>query len=247
MCTSTTPPEMNSGKKNSYYYSQQQMGIDRRTKKLIVDRCAPFIKGEYILDLGYVDGLWTDVLEPKGFNIDIVEGAIEHCEYARKKYHQNTKIKVHHTLFEEYVPTQKYDTIIAGDMIRYLANPIDFLNKIQSWLTDNGILIVTVPNSRSLHRRIGALMNLETTPTSANQRDIEVGNLRSYDRYEFRNLLLSSGYKISALHGCFLKPLSSQQIESWTDDMLNAWLLLGDELEDYAWFLYAICKVQKPT
>jgi hypothetical protein len=127
-------------------------------------------------------------------------------------------------------------------MLRYLHDPAAFLATMRDALAPGGRLIATIPNSRSLHRRIGTLMNLEASPTEANQRDQEVGNLRGYDRYEFRQLLLSAGLEIEQLHGCFLKPLSSTQIEGWSDDLLRAFLLLGDELEDYCWFLYAVCK-----
>ena len=47
-------------KGDEYYYSTQQMGIDRRTKNFVVERCRPFIRGPKVLDLGFVDGSWTD-------------------------------------------------------------------------------------------------------------------------------------------------------------------------------------------
>jgi hypothetical protein len=30
-------------------------------------------------------------------------------------------------------------------------------------------------------------------------------------------------------------------MEGWDDALLRAFLMIGDELEDYCWFLYAIC------
>jgi trans-aconitate methyltransferase len=222
-----------------YYYTPLQLGIDRSIKRFIIERCLPFINGPYVLDLGYVDGDWTEAARQKNCHVDIVEGAQRHVEEAQKAYSSQPEVRIFHQLFQEFKPDRIYNTIIAGDMIRYLEDPEGFLNGLQSCLADDGRLIVTVPNSRSLHRRIGSLMNLEATPTQSNQRDKEVGNQRSYDRYEFRNLLLSSGYEIEALHGCFLKPLSSQQMSEWDEKMLRAFLLMGDELEDYGWFLYA--------
>jgi hypothetical protein len=127
-------------------------------------------------------------------------------------------------------------------MVRYLDDPAAFLATAQHWLEDDGTLIVTVPNSRSLHRRVGALMNMETTPTQANARDTEVGNRRGYDRYDLRHLLHQAGLEVVTLRGCFLKPLSSAQMEGWSDELLRAFLDVGDELEDYAWFLYAVCR-----
>ena len=225
-----------------YYHTPQQLGIDRRTKQLVLDRCLPFVRGPRVLDLGHVDGQWADALLGLDCRVDIVEGAARHVEHARRAYAANPAVRVFHCLFQEYQPDIRYDTIVAGDMLRYLPDPAAFLRQASGWLNADGRLIATLPNSRSLHRRIGALMNLEATPVQANQRDQEVGNRRSYDRYEFRNLLLEGGLTIEALHGCFLKPLSSAQMESFSDKLLNALRDVGDELEDYCWFLYAICR-----
>jgi hypothetical protein len=32
----------------------------------------------------------------------------------------------------------------------------------------------------------------------------------------------------------------------WSDVMLRAFLDVGNELEDYCWFLYAVCRVRGP-
>lgn len=225
-----------------YYHSAQQEGIDNRTKLFVVERCLPFIKGNKVLELGYIDGLWTDCVLQKGFEVEIVEGAKKNIDHACYKYSGNPKVMIHHCLFQEYQPMHLFDTILAADIIRYIEDPVKFLATTKKWLKDDGILIVSVPNSRSLHRRIGSLMGFESTPVALNERDKEVGNLRSYDRYEFRDVILKSGYFIKTLRGCFLKPLSSQQMDSWDDKLLRAFLNIGDELEDYCWFIYAICK-----
>jgi SAM-dependent methyltransferase len=225
-----------------YYHTPQQLGIDNRTKRFVIERCAPFVKGPKVLELGYVDGEWTDIILAHAPSVDIVEGASRHVEHARARYAGNARLRVFHSLFQEFEPDDKYDTVIAGDMLRYLPDPVSFLKQVRDWLQDDGRLIATIPNSRSLHRRVGSLMNMESTPTQLNQRDIEVGNRRTYDRYEFRSLMVQSGYTIQQLRGCFLKPLSSTQMENWSDELLRAFLDIGDELEDYCWFIYAICQ-----
>ncbi|HEV2915731.1 MAG TPA: methyltransferase domain-containing protein [Pyrinomonadaceae bacterium] len=230
-----------------YYHTPLQLGIDNRTKQFVVERCEPYIRGPRVLELGYVDGLWTDaILGRGGCKVDIVEGAERHAEHARARYSGRDDVRIFHQLFQEFEPTGTYDTIIAGDMLRYLPDPAAFLAHARQWLEDDGRLIATIPNSRSLHRRIGALMNMEPTPTRANRRDVEVGNLRSYDRYEFRHLLLEGGFEVKMLRGCFLKPLSSAQMQDWDDQLLRAFLDLGDELEDYCWFIYAVCHKRRP-
>lgn len=231
----------NAIKGQNYYYSQQQQGIDRRTKELVINRCKPFLLGPQVLDLGFVDGCWTDYLLECGWEVDIVEGARKHVE-AALNYYQSNKVTVHHAMFESFQPSRRYNSVIAGDILRYIKDPVPFLRNVRDWLMPEGRLIVTVPNSHSLHRRIGTLLGMESHPANANVRDVEVGNLRSYDRYLLRNELRSAGFNIIELRGCFLKPLSSSQMNDWSDELLSAFLEIGDELEDYAWFLYAVCE-----
>jgi 2-polyprenyl-3-methyl-5-hydroxy-6-metoxy-1,4-benzoquinol methylase len=228
----------------NYYHTPQQAGIDNRIKQLIIGRCEPFIKGPKVLELGYIDGIWTDVILRHGCSVDIVEGASRHVEHARKRYAEDAAVRVYHHLFQEFTPEEQYDTVVAGDMLGCLPDAARFLQQAAGWMKPEGHLIATVPNSRSLHRRIGALMNIEATPTEINKLYREVGNHGSYDKYEFRHLLLSSGLRIKALHGCFLKPLTSAQIESWSDDLLRAFAEIGDELEDYCYYIYAVCQKQ---
>src|SRR5205085_11608073 len=140
-----------------YYHTPLQSGIDNRTKSYVVERCAPFIRGGRVLELGYVDGLWTSKILKRGCNVDIVEGATRHVEHARDNFGGNSAVRIFHTLFQQFEPNTTYDTIIAGDMLRYLPDAAAFLQTVKGWLNSDGRLIATIPNSRSLHRRIGAL------------------------------------------------------------------------------------------
>jgi len=229
-------------KATPYYYSKQQQGIDRRTKDLVIRRCAPFLRGPAVLDLGFVEGGWTDHVVGQGWRCEVVEGAKRHVEFARRRYARQKNVIIRHSLFENFQASRRYDCIIAGDILRYIPDPVAFLSRLRGWLARKGRLIVTVPNSRSLHRRIGTLLDLEGHPEQANARDREVGNLRGYDRYQLRRELEAAKLRVIELRGCFLKPLSSRQMSGWSDDLLEAFLKIGDELEDYAWFLYAVCE-----
>lgn len=227
---------------SSYYYSDQQQGIDRRLKNLIIQRCLPHLRGPSVLDLGYVDGSWTDPILERGWTVHIVEGAERHVQHARQRYADRKDVQIEHVRFEDFRAKRQYDCIVAGDILRYVPEPVAFLRLLREALTPAGRLIATVPNSRSLHRRIGTLLGMETHPAAANMRDKEVGNLRSYDRYQLRHELTSAGLRVLELRGCLLKPLASEQMCDWSDELLGAFLEIGDELEDYAWFLYGICE-----
>lgn len=48
---------------------------------------------------------------------------------------------------------EKFDVVIAGEIIEHLPNPGRFLERARAHLADGGELIVTVPNARSLDSR----------------------------------------------------------------------------------------------
>jgi len=211
-----------------------------------MERCLPWVRGPRVLDLGFVEGAWTDALLGLGHRVDVVEGASRHVAFAQKKYAGESRVRIFHALFQEFEPTDLYDTIVAADMLRYLPDAQAFLQRARGWLATEGRIVVTVPNRRSFHRRIGALLGLEASLDEANARDREVGNRRTYDRYELRDLLNRSGFRTQILQGAFLKPLSSAQMDQWSDELLRAFLEIGDELQDYTWFLWAVARPAVP-
>src|SRR5215470_9462660 len=119
-----------------YYHSPQQLGIDNRTKRFVIERCEPYLKGPRVLELGYVDGEWTDVLVAKRFQVDVVEGAAAHVEHARARFAGQPSVRIFRALFQEFDADGIYDCIVAGDMLRYLPEPATFLRRAAGWLKD---------------------------------------------------------------------------------------------------------------
>ena len=50
--------------------------------------------------------------------------------------------------FEDFFTDQKYDTIVHSHVFEHIYNPINFLNKINSMLVDNGNHFLTLPNMK---------------------------------------------------------------------------------------------------
>jgi len=229
----------------SYYFSEQQLGIDNRTKKLVMEQIIPYIKEPKVLELGFVDGMFTDIMLTRGLDVTVVEGAEKHVTYAKNKYKDKKNVSIIHSYFETFTTQDKYNTILGGDMIQFLDDPVAFFSKAKNWLDDDGVLIVTTPNRRSFHRRIGAYLKILSNPEDVSINDKKTGNLTMYDAYQLHDVLVQSGLCVHFVRGCFLKPLSSNQIKDWDDNLLRAFLKIGDELGDYGWFLIAYCSKQR--
>ena len=225
----------------SYYFTSQQTGIDNRFRERMIRRCLKHLQGSEVLELGFMDGQWTDQFLAKGCNVTVVEGATKMIEYAKEKYAGDNRVKTNHSLFEDFAPKQKFDTILMGGMLKHLPEPGKLLRRSLEWLNPNGVLIATTPNPRSMHRRIGTYMGMLESPDALTVADEAVCNLRHYDRYTFRHLLEHNGYEIKELKTAMLKVVSGDKMENWDDALLDALDQITDEIEDYGWYIYAIC------
>lgn len=223
-----------------YYYSAQQTGIDNRFRERMIRRCLGFLKPSAVLELGFMDGQWTDQFLQRECTVDVVEGARRMADFARDKYADNLRVRVHHSLFEAFEPDRKFDTILMGGMLKHLDDPGLLLRRSAAWLNDGGVLIATTPNPRSLHRRVGTYMGLLETPEQLTETDRAVANLRHYDRYSFRALLEANGYAVTDMGTAMIRLVSGDKMADWDDRLLDALDKVADELQDYGWYIYAI-------
>lgn len=232
-----------------YYYTDAQE-FDDRNKKMVIEEIRRFIKPGRMLELGYINNIWTDALLAAGGTVDILEAASNHIDRAREDFAGNQNVTAHHTLFEDFKPTEKYDTILMSGVIKHLPDDVGFLKQARSWLKPDGVVIACTQNSRSFHRRLGTYMGLESRPDVNNKRDDEVLNLHQYDRYSWRALFLDAGYEVETVQGVYLKILSTEQMmylgEKYdVDQIMSGLKQLADELQDYAWYLYLIAKLSR--
>jgi len=229
-----------------YYYTEEQK-FDDIYKEMVVDETRNFIKPGRMLELGYINRIWTDALLEKATTVDIIAAASSHVARAKEDFPEELgkTVFVHQTLFEDYQPQEPYDTILMAGVIKHVPDDLGFMRLAKTWLKPDGVIIGCTPNSRSFHRRLGAYMGLELAPDRFNQRDTEVFNLHLYDRFQWRALFLEAGYEVLHLQGVFLKILSTQQMmylgEKYDINKIMAGLRqLGNELEDYAWYLILV-------
>jgi 2-polyprenyl-3-methyl-5-hydroxy-6-metoxy-1,4-benzoquinol methylase len=230
-----------------YYYSSGQE-FDDLNKKMVIEEIRRFIKPGRMLELGYINNIWTDALLEAGGSVDILEAASNHVEKAREHFQNNPQVTVHHTLFEDYLPQDKYDTILMSGVVKHIPDDVGFLRQARGWLKPDGVVIGCTQNSRSFHRRLGTYMGLEAAPDADNKRDKEVFNLHQYDRFHWRALFLEAGFEVEKVAGVFLKILSTEQMMYLGErfdvvQIMEGLRQLGEELQDYAWYLYLVARL----
>lgn len=195
-------------------------------------------RGGSALELGPAEGLMTPWID-RGFErITLVDGSALFCERLAERYPSATVV---HSLFEQFDPIDRYDAIILGHVLEHVEAPGELLSRARAWLAPGGALFAAVPNAWSIHRQAAVRMGLLTDVHQLNDSDRKHGHRRVYDPLAFRDEFTRAGYSILASGGYWLKPVSNAQIEAtWTDEMLEAFMELGEQYPDIAGEIYVV-------
>ncbi|MEQ9142866.1 MAG: class I SAM-dependent methyltransferase [Parvibaculaceae bacterium] len=199
------------------------------------------LKGGHVLELGPAEGLMTDHLNGVSENLTIVEGSSLFCDDLRKRFPDATVVN---SLFEEFDPNDRFDTIVMGHVLEHVEDPGAILTQARNWLAPNGNIFAAVPNARSLHRQAAVVMGMLPSENSLNERDILHGHRRVFDPELFRSAFYQAGLTIDLFGGYWLKPVSNGQIEeSWSPAMVDSFMQLGERYPDIAGEIYIVASV----
>jgi 2-polyprenyl-3-methyl-5-hydroxy-6-metoxy-1,4-benzoquinol methylase len=193
------------------------------------------------LELGPAEGLMTEILSETFSDLTVVDGSEQFCRSLRQRF---PKANVQHSLFEQFQPGRQFDTIILSHVLEHVAIPNALLQSVRTWLAPLGAVYAAVPNARSIHRQAAVLMRTLPNEHSLNETDRHHGHRRVYGPESFRNEFIAAGLRIRVFGGYWLKPLSNAQIDaSWSPEMLEAFMQLGERYPDIAAEIYVMATV----
>ena len=202
-----------------------------------------YMVGNSILEMGPAEGFMTDLLAECKMDLHVVEASEAFCRQIQARH---PDIEISASLFESYVPSRNFDNIVLGHVLEHVEDPIALLTRIKTWLAPGGRVMAAVPNSRSLHRQAGVIMGMLSFEEALNDLDKHHGHRRVYNPETFRHDFFAAGLEIISFGGYFLKPLSNGQIaSSWTPELLDAYLKLGERYPDIAGEIYIVAKARK--
>jgi 2-polyprenyl-3-methyl-5-hydroxy-6-metoxy-1,4-benzoquinol methylase len=232
----------------AYYYSSHQT-FDDKLKKWVIEEALQHLRPGRVLDLGYINDIWARALLARSdvTRIDIVEAATGHVEQARKDLRGIDRVRIFHSLFENFEPDVKYDTILMSGVVKHVPDDAAFIRRARTWLAPGGVVVASTPNCRAFHRRLGTYMGLELSPCAHNSRDQSVFNVHIYDRYSWRALFVGNGYAVKHLKGIGMKLLGTEEMiylgdRYDIDRILEGLRKMAEELPDYAWYLVLVAE-----
>jgi 2-polyprenyl-3-methyl-5-hydroxy-6-metoxy-1,4-benzoquinol methylase len=189
-----------------------------------------------LLDIACGDGLMTESFAKHFKRVVGVDASGKHLAMAQERIPQ---AEFHDCLIEELNISERFDSIFMLDLLEHVVDPISVLNKVASFLAEDGMLIIHVPNAYAINRRLAVLMGTLESCEELSPFDLQIaGHRRSYSMKTLRNDIEQAGLKISHTGGVFYKILSTPQMDWFLKNGLweeggHGWGRVGSEKRDW--------------
>ena len=179
-----------------------------------------FCNQKTVLNLGLGNGLVANEISKICRHQTIVEGSEK---IIHEFFHPMQNTKIENKLFENISISKTFEVVLANHVLEHVDDPVTLMRDVLSrLLSKKGILIVTVPNAESLHRRIGVQLSLLDDIYQLNSSDINAGHKRVYDLQLLKTHIQESNMYITEYGGYNIKLTSLNQMKHWDDGLLNA-------------------------
>jgi len=145
----------------------------------------------------------------------------------------------HECLVEELQLTEKFDSVTILDLLEHVVDPIALLQKAASFLNNNGVLIIHVPNAYAINRRLAVLMGTLEHCEELSPFDLQIaGHRRSYSMKTLCLDIEKAGLHVEKTGGIFYKMLSTAQMDWFLKNGLwkeggFGWGRVGGEQKDW--------------
>ena len=235
-----------------------------------IQSCLEYTHGrKSILDLPCGDGTLTALLCEKFDRVVGVDASSKHLIVAKENV---SKAEFYESLIEDFSPTESFDNVIMLNILEHVLDPVSVLKKAASFLNDNGVLIVHVPNANAINRRIAVAMGTLESCEELSPFDINIaGHRRSYTLETLTKEFEAANMNIMKTGGVFYKMLSTPQIDwllekgpweeggfgwgrvgaekskNWKDAFCQACYEIGKERPEECNVIYIVAKANKTT
>ena len=213
-------------------YHLNEEVADKFIEDICQDYCCEWIKQfilptDNVIELGYGEGLTLSKLSRLAKNYTVIEGAPSLIKIINDKF---PEVNVVNSLFEEYDAESTFDKVLALHVLEHVDYPVDLAKRLNTWLKPNGEMIVIVPNRASIHRRLALAMGLIPALDTLSGRDLLVGHQRVYSLAGLIKDLEAAGFEVINHRGFFMKPLSNQMMLSYSEELIQALNVIGEDI-----------------
>jgi SAM-dependent methyltransferase len=183
------------------------------------------------------------ILERLGGALDeytIVEGSAARIAEFRAQTPLPAFARLENAFFEQFEAARPVDAIEMGFVLEHVDDPRLVLSRFVSFLRPGGVLVIVVPNARSLHRLVGHRAGLLDDLYRLSPHDFELGHQRYFDLQSIRGLAREAGLTVRATEGVFLKCLTTEQLArlGLSDAVMEGFFRVAVELPEISNAIY---------
>lgn len=207
----------------------------------------PFIHSDDVLELGSYKGDFTLKLLEKYRQVTCVEASSSAVAIARDRV--GDAVKTFCCTFEECDLDQKFSAVFLTHVLEHIEDSIGLLMKIRDrWLSDDGVLIVIVPNAHAASRQIANYMGIVHGCESVTVAERKQGHVRTYTLDSLTSDCTMAGLRIVDRKGIFFKALANFQWDEVirrnivSEEYLDACYKLGFKFPELCSSIMVVCK-----
>ncbi|MGK2877386.1 MAG: class I SAM-dependent methyltransferase [Solirubrobacterales bacterium] len=134
-------------REGDYAEAEEQRRTEARKR---IEWLKRFHEAGRIFEVGAASGFFLDEARKAGYEVSGVEPAPGVAEYARERFGLDVTTGF---LEDAELPEASFDAICAFHVLEHIHNPLDVLKDIRRSLTDEGHLLLEIPNIESIMAR----------------------------------------------------------------------------------------------
>jgi len=167
---------------------------DQASSHAVILRWLEQMPPRRVLDLGCSGGQLASRVRDLGHHVTAAD-VVEHPQ-VRGRVDRFVRADLDQGLPEELVALGPFDVVLTADVLEHLREPRRLLERVDSVLADDGVLIASVPNFAHWYARARTALGL----FDYDQRGVlDRGHVRFFTRSSFRRLLRDAGFSITKL------------------------------------------------
>lgn len=175
--------------------------------------------GDRVLELGAATGLMTSVLAEAEVTIDAVDRSRPYLERLEARGLPGVTTRIGDLEALQDSPT--YDHVVATNLLHELSAPAAFLAACRDRLEPGGMLHVSVPNPRSIHRLVAVELGLIERLDTPSERAVRWENRGVVAAEEVLAMATEAGLRCPHRDGVLLKPLTNAQMAELPESVIE--------------------------
>ena len=184
--------------------------------------------GDSMLDLGLGHGFTVQQFSKRFERYTVIDGSPEIIRQFREN-HPDVRVDIRPGFFEDFHTEDRFDNIVMGFVLEHVDDPAAILRRYRRYLKPGGSFFVSVPNAEALNKRFGYAAGMIDDLTRLSPADELLGHQRLFTVASLRATVEGENFRVQALEGLFLKPITTQQIQTLqlSEPILQAMLEVG--------------------